>query len=397
MPIEEADATASFTNSLQSIPETMDQLKFVENQMCMMPDYTIAESTSHEKDLVSFTENEIQQYCDGLLQQIVDSSSAVTSTTHEEQKASISSICDKGGDGGFDLNKTPGQKAPKRKKHRPKVIVEAKPKRNPNPANPRKKRNSVPKNAATPKADVIKDSAAAPRKSCRKALNFDLENSRNESQSRTDFQHHRNEKASDTTSDYKAREMQSGSNIKIDTKSAFLISPQDEFTVEIGNTLIQSETCFENSQNTGELICQNTFQLVPNIPSNSTGAKGSKRKKSNRTSNQHYSARNPLGTNLCQENLQVDGNFKGATLDKGSLQNNKRKRTQKKLRANVRGKSSSQTMSKDDSQKVGIQVKNGLQSHYNEEMPICCIESIEQQNKGDCFSISDLLKEWVFQ
>ena len=90
MPIAEAGVTASFTNSLQSVPKMMDQLKFVDNQFFTIPDYIIAESTSQEKDKqktsVSATENEFQEHCVGLLQQIVDSSPAAISTTYGDQK-----------------------------------------------------------------------------------------------------------------------------------------------------------------------------------------------------------------------------------------------------------------------------------------------------------------------
>ena len=85
-------------------------------------------------------------------------------------------------------------------------------------------------------------------------------------------------------------------------------------TKEIDNILYQSETCFENSQKTGEPICQNTLQLVPNILSNSIeAAKGSKRKYRKRTQKQHDSATNSCDTSLCQETLQAHGNFRGAT------------------------------------------------------------------------------------
>ncbi|XP_058770106.1 transcriptional activator DEMETER [Vicia villosa] len=484
----EVDATTSFTNSLQSTPKTMDQLEFVENQFvrlhelsCDLDNNAIAESTSHGKDFVPCTENEIQEYCDGLLQQIVDSSSAVISTLHGDQKSSVSNICDKVSTEIFDLNKTPEQKVPRRRKHRPKVIREAKPKRNTNPASqkietkdkPRRKRKIVAKTAATPEAGVIKDvcdSTAATTKSCRRALNFDLENSTHESQSSMVFQqeiYHINEKAFNTTSDYKVKEMHSGASIKYDPNSPFMISQQDDLAVghrqpsntddiplllkgkesnpffserestitlsettekhiakfpviekgpaqgksslwqernsgcmqqyisanEIGNTLFQSETCFENTQETGELIFENMFQLLNNH-SNPIEAKGSKRKYSYSTKNQLHSSRNPPGASLCQEILQVDGNFKSTTLAKGFLKKNKRKRTQNKLHSKVRGGSSSQIKPKDDSRKVRKAEKIGFQSH-NEETTNCCIESsrfVEKQTRGvrtgDSFAIS---------
>ncbi|XP_061352175.1 DNA glycosylase/AP lyase ROS1-like [Gastrolobium bilobum] len=485
VPITEADATASFTNSLQSIPKTMDQLKFVDSQFCNIPDYTIAESTSQEKDkqedLVSSKENEIQEFCDGLLQQIVDSSSAAISTKYGYQKGSDSNICDKGSDLGFDLNKTPEQKAPKRRKHRPKVIVEAKPKRKSNPAtqktknkdNPHKKKN-VGHTAATTHVDVTKetfDSTVANRKSCRKALNFGSEKSGYESQSRIVCQqeiHHKNEEANNIISDYKATEMLGGAAIKYSSNSALLISQQDEYTVENqqpgntddvtlllnqkltntfsseknpsialsatkeeqqiakspvtdkrqgnsdlfqrekngcmpqyihakenGNILFPSATCFGNSQKTQELIFQDTLQLVPNIISNSIEGKGSKRKYSNSTENQHDSATIPLDTSLCQEILQADENSNSAALAKGFVENQKRKKTQNTLHAKVYGRSSNKIMGKDDSQKVRIKDKNGYQSHYNREMPNFCMEKnrfVEQENNGvstgDCFTIS---------
>ncbi|KHN37846.1 Transcriptional activator DEMETER [Glycine soja] len=245
----EADATASFTNSLQSVPKLMDQLKFVDNQFFTIPDYIIAESTSQEKDkqkdLVSSTQNEVREHCDGLLQENVDSSSAAISTTYGDQKGS-DNIRGKGSDLGFDLNKTPEQKATQRRKHRPKVIKEAKPKRTPKPAtqktqvkeNLHKKRKYVRKTAATPQTDVIEesvDSIVATKKSCRRALNFDLEHNKYASQSTIGCQqeiNHRNEKAFNTTSDHKATEMLDGATMTYGKNSALLISSWDELTVE---------------------------------------------------------------------------------------------------------------------------------------------------------------------
>uniref|UniRef100_A0A0R0HWA3 HhH-GPD domain-containing protein n=1 Tax=Glycine max TaxID=3847 RepID=A0A0R0HWA3_SOYBN len=227
----------------------MDQLKFVDNQFFTIPDYIIAESTSQEKDkqkdLVSSTQNEVREHCDGLLQENVDSSSAAISTTYGDQKGS-DNIRGKGSDLGFDLNKTPEQKATQRRKHRPKVIKEAKPKRTPKPAtqktqvkeNLHKKRKYVRKTAATPQTDVIEesvDSIVATKKSCRRALNFDLEHNKYASQSTIGCQqeiNHRNEKAFNTTSDHKATEMLDGATMTYGKNSALLISSWDELTVE---------------------------------------------------------------------------------------------------------------------------------------------------------------------
>ncbi|XP_057789395.1 protein ROS1A-like [Salvia miltiorrhiza] len=98
-----------------------------------------------------------------------------------------------GNNGEFDLNGTPPQKAPKRRKHRPKVVREAKPKRTPKPAakenknpggDPPTKRKYVRKKnikSSTNQSVDAENGVAVPDsqpqgKSCKRALNFDLEN-----------------------------------------------------------------------------------------------------------------------------------------------------------------------------------------------------------------------------
>lgn len=93
---------------------------------------------------------------------------------------------------GIDLNTTPQQKTPKRRKHRPKVIKEGKPKmtrkpetqvkpkRNENPSGKRKYvRKKGLKESSSKQADAEQETAAGNDgtavKSCRRALNFDLE------------------------------------------------------------------------------------------------------------------------------------------------------------------------------------------------------------------------------
>ncbi|KOM35650.1 hypothetical protein LR48_Vigan02g180000 [Vigna angularis] len=208
--IAEVDATPTFTNFLPSVPNVMGQLKFVNNQFCTISEYTITGSTSQEKDqrkeLVASTENEVQEYCDGLLQQIVDSSSATISTTYGDQKRS-DNICGKRIVLGFDLNKTPEQKAPQKRKHRPKTDV----------------------------IDEIVDSAVSTKKSCWRALNFDLEHTKYESQSKIGSHQeipHTNKKALNNNSDHKATEMLGGATIIYDTNSTLLISLCNELKTE---------------------------------------------------------------------------------------------------------------------------------------------------------------------
>lgn len=118
---------------------------------------------------------------DELLQNIVDS--------FKQKDGAVS-----GTDEGIDLNRTPQQRQPKRKKHRPKVIKEGKAKRtktsqtpeNPNnvAGNPSGKRKYVRKKGlketpVTPEGEDVRKNGAAKEcntaKSARRALNFDLE------------------------------------------------------------------------------------------------------------------------------------------------------------------------------------------------------------------------------
>ncbi|KAK6233850.1 hypothetical protein QUC31_006256 [Theobroma cacao] len=179
-PRTEVDAAFHITTSFQSTPAAQDQTKIMGNkQLSTVPASASDESSIHEKgkqeNLITYNANEVSQHNCELLQNIVDSSSAVISTPVEEKRDS-----ERGSEQGIDLNKTPQQKPPKRRKHRPKVIVEGKPKRNPKPAttkninskeNPSGKRKYVRRKglteSATEQADSTKKSdptAATPAK-----------------------------------------------------------------------------------------------------------------------------------------------------------------------------------------------------------------------------------------
>ncbi|KAK4279562.1 hypothetical protein QN277_011325 [Acacia crassicarpa] len=233
--VTEVDDVFSFTNSLQSAPGSIDQLnKFTDNHFMK---YATAETQIQVTDnLVASTENDHNEYCNELLQHIVDTSAAI-SKSHNGSENDYRS-----GNGlDIDLNKTPEQKPPRRRKHRPKVIVEGKPKRTPN-AETRKKRVSkenppqkrkyvrkkVLKEGATPQADVVETlgSATATRKSCRKVLNFDLEESRYKDQNKTVNQQEIRGRNGLFT------ELINAASICYDTNSALHFSKQDVFTIE---------------------------------------------------------------------------------------------------------------------------------------------------------------------
>ncbi|OMO73112.1 hypothetical protein COLO4_27244 [Corchorus olitorius] len=155
-PRTEVDAASHISASFQSTPP--DQTKMMEkSQLSTKPSSasdgsSIHETGEHELLIASSGKEVPQQNCE-LLQNIIDSSSAVISTPMEGQKDS-----EGGTDLCIDLNKTPQQKPPKRKKHRPKVIKEGKPKRTPKStttkdinsnANPSGKRKYVRKKGLT--------------------------------------------------------------------------------------------------------------------------------------------------------------------------------------------------------------------------------------------------------
>ncbi|XP_050210338.1 transcriptional activator DEMETER [Mercurialis annua] len=161
LPSIEAD-----TNTFQFTP-MFEQAKQLEDQLSALVN-SPQESLNVEKDvqdnLVDSVDNVPNQ------QNTVDASSAVISSPFEEPKDS----CQESNQV-IDLNKTPQQKTPKRRKHRPKVIVEGKPKRTPkatttNKADPNKKttekRKYVRKNnqqeLASPHPDSIGDNIVQP-------------------------------------------------------------------------------------------------------------------------------------------------------------------------------------------------------------------------------------------
>lgn len=215
------------TNSLQFTPITPDQAKkSARNQLSLIPNSIIDESKSQEKDwqgnLVECQgKDTMEQHCSEL-QNIVDSLCAGISTPYKENKDS-----DKKSDGGIDLNKTPEQKPPRRRKHRPKVIKESKPKRTPKPAVPKNteskvshpgKRKYVRKKALN--EDTIREArdtnTGKATKSCRRVLNFDLDRNKDDNQGEIVAQleeSHQRTKMAPSTFDSQARELCSGTNL----------------------------------------------------------------------------------------------------------------------------------------------------------------------------------------
>lgn len=202
-PRPEADAFSSIGNSIQFIPETPDQIKKLENQQLLAAlNFSTDDGSNREKEnqqnLVTSIGNEATHHqCDELLQNILESS-VVNSTMLQEQNNSEKEVDP------VELNKTPQQKPPKSRKHRPKVVVEGKPKRTPKSATPRNtkskenptgKRKYVRKKglkeSAPQQTDVLREttdpSAGNSTRSCKRTLNFDPEK-RDEEQDQIEIQ-----------------------------------------------------------------------------------------------------------------------------------------------------------------------------------------------------------------
>ncbi|GAB4844423.1 hypothetical protein Ancab_037787 [Ancistrocladus abbreviatus] len=191
-PRSDTGTSSSITNSSQFAPATPEHAKKLDNchysASNASVDQELGPEKVKEKDLFSSAENEAADNNGSeLLQNVVDRLSAAICTPLKERNDS-----DKGENQEFNLNNTPPQKTPKRKKHRPKVMIESKPKRNRKAVKPKNgdlkgeklvKRRYVRKNAPrtinTPQADVAKQTGDSSNKpalsSCRKVLNFDME------------------------------------------------------------------------------------------------------------------------------------------------------------------------------------------------------------------------------
>ncbi|KAL7147119.1 hypothetical protein ABFS83_06G087000 [Erythranthe nasuta] len=180
-------------------PATPDQQKQTKNcQIIQVPDLSIGETSvqdkQHKQDKVILSpQPEIIEIEDN---EILVNNTVVGSSTAATQNLQEENTIIQGGDGGIDQNKTPQQKTPKRRKHRPKVIKEKKkPKNTPKPevaktaatpdGNTPAKRKYVRKSVTKTSTDQLSDAGnigqasnlePPAEKSCKRKLNFDLGN-----------------------------------------------------------------------------------------------------------------------------------------------------------------------------------------------------------------------------
>lgn len=251
-PLAPDAGTSPSTNSFFPFaPVTPEHNHFKDTQHFERENFQIQERSSFEKvkrDNVLGSMKSKDDHSDKLLQRVADSLVAVSSLSEKVDNGNIGNV-------DIDLNKTPASKTPKRRKHRPKVVIEGQTKRTPkraapgdgtpneNPSGKRKyvrrdglkvsttnqtevnesapPRNSTPNenpsgkrkyvrrkgpNATTQQTEVVdKDKvpdAEETQKTCRKMLNFDLEDiTKDESLARTNIRHTEEHQQRKTTID----------------------------------------------------------------------------------------------------------------------------------------------------------------------------------------------------
>ncbi|KAJ8551446.1 hypothetical protein K7X08_021461 [Anisodus acutangulus] len=164
----DAGTSPSTSSFFPFAPVTPEHNHFKDNQHFERQNFPIQESPSLEKDKQENVLGSMESkdnHSDKLLQKVTNSMVAVSPFSEKIENDNI-------GNGDIDLNKTPASRPPKRRKHRPKVVIEGKTKRTPKPAapkdntpneNPSGKRKYVRRNglkASTTEQTEVVESAA---------------------------------------------------------------------------------------------------------------------------------------------------------------------------------------------------------------------------------------------
>ncbi|KAL9274092.1 Transcriptional activator DEMETER-like protein [Drosera capensis] len=192
-----AEVASGITNSAPIKPATPEQARRAENyRFSAAATVDLSPGTPQRKRMVLSADGKTMQQCYEPAQHVVETSSTNKGAQLEDKNNS-----GLGANQEFDLNKTPPQKTPRRRKHRPKVVKEGKPKRGRKPMNQQESesnnekqvkrkyvRKNIPKATDSPAADAVKEtndaiSKSAPR-ACRRSLNFEEKKTTNESNSK---------------------------------------------------------------------------------------------------------------------------------------------------------------------------------------------------------------------
>lgn len=251
LPRTEADTTSCVPSHLQFTTNTakcLENIQLLEIQKSLTGERSSKENDKQGNFFMSTGDVAIHKHGGELLQSIVESASAGISTPYKENKDS-----DHESDRGIDLNQTPQQKPPKKRKHRPKVIIEGKPKRTPKLATPK---NTEPKESRTGKRKYVRKNiqkesssqladgtsettyhnAGIGAKSCRRVLDFDLEKTKDEKQGKSVDQQDKMQQGNmgtfDLTFGFQGTHMATRTNHVSKMKSAELIDLENEVMVD---------------------------------------------------------------------------------------------------------------------------------------------------------------------
>ncbi|CAN4126478.1 unnamed protein product [Withania somnifera] len=111
-------------------PVTPEQNHFRDNQHFERQNFPIKESLKDKRENVPGSMQSKDDHSDKLLQRVTDSLVVVSSLNEKVNNENVGNV-------DIDLNKTPTSRPPKRRKHRPKVVIEGQTTRTPKPATPR--------------------------------------------------------------------------------------------------------------------------------------------------------------------------------------------------------------------------------------------------------------------
>ncbi|OVA04643.1 HhH-GPD domain [Macleaya cordata] len=185
-------------------PVTPDHGKRVENHLSEIANAYLddqrTQANERQQEAIANTGNNVTEHNSYHLQPPVESSCAAPSIPNIEVETQIT---EKGMEQGIDLNTPPTQQKQRRKKHRPKVVIEGKPKRTPKPKTPKQAENPSGKRkyvrkgvkaTENPSLETARDTVIDPTwepaaKSCKRVLNFDLEVQARDENHRTTLGH----------------------------------------------------------------------------------------------------------------------------------------------------------------------------------------------------------------
>ncbi|KAM5548653.1 transcriptional activator DEMETER-like [Rosa sericea] len=378
-PRTEADTTSCVPSQLQFTPYRANRME--NNHLSAIQTSLLGESSSKENDkqvdfFTSTGDVAIQKHGGELLQNIVESASATISTPYKENKDS-----DHESDRGIDLNQTAQHKTPKRRKHRPKVIIEGKPKRTPKPATAK---NAEPKESRTGKRKYVRKNiqkesssqlvdgtseatyhnAGIAAKSCRRVLDFDLEMTTVEKQgkaARNNQSKMKSAKLIDLENEVmvenqRLETMSHPSPSMSHLPSNYIILPEGQESAVphatrgdtqinnlhvtkrhadsryeyapmlqhgqaegVGKHAVRAKTNGENHEKTKESVNQGAYQSALKALAPANEGRGSKREYCHNIQQTHLCSNNLPSSLLCQETFELDGHQESScTISKAS-------------------------------------------------------------------------------